>query len=780
MEFKVQPKAMTVEDALIVSLWHNPNLLGVVPHLTERHFPTWGVVFKHIKDAFLNGYRPIVSLLPTTLQFPFAELLDKTPPMDEAEVKVAAEQLVRQQTLSLLRRLGEMVVRKAPDGVDPSYLIGVISHYLEQTVKGMGLELKPFPTLIEGYLKWLTGAEQDANVVGSFGLPTLDEKIGQLRAGMLVTVLAPTGGGKTSFAVQTALNSALQNHPVAFFSLEMTEEQLMTRMVAHLTSLPSFALWTRRIGSSPEDLKKIEDLRDMGLPIYLARDTWTLDDVLRAIVTAKLRFGCRLVIIDYLQKIIAPQQERRELEVAMVAKELKRYALQQEVAVIALSQVNTEREGRARESRVIEHESDVMLFLKASDFGRVKIEVRKNRMGESGHIIEADFNAELCRFSEVAPEGKDEQVIIYKRPEEDIGEEAAKLVANIVSPQKSDNGRQPIRLLTLSEWDERLAHLSQGSWFVEGLLRAGWLLVITARPKVGKSIVAVNLALALAEGKPFLNLPTSPCAVLYIDLERPLETHNRFKTLDAIGNPNILVPEERIDADKLDTLRELIRQVQERTNRPVVVVIDTLGDFIKPALRQRKASINDYDPIAEILQDLRDLALELGCAFVFTHHARKALAEEANEVDVLGSTAIAGKFDVLVHLQRANPATLRLIAEGNAIPKNQFTFTIRDFQLERVEPPARTKKEEQAASFLYEKLAGHPEGLSYGEMVKFVLEERLAEREGAAKRLVDRALKRLMGRVQAERSGRTTIYRLRAHPSTESAPRGDKDGFLAR
>jgi replicative DNA helicase len=772
MELKVKPETVTIEDALIVSLWHDPNLLGVVPHLMERHFPTWGVVFKHIKEAFLNGYRPIISLLPTNLQFPFAELLDKVPPMDEAEVKVAAEQLVKQQTLSLLRRLGEMLVRKASDDADPSYLIGLVSHYIEQTVKGMGLEFKSFPTLVADYLKWLTGAEQDANVVGSFGLPTLDEKIGQLRAGMLVTVLAPTGGGKTSFAVQTALNSAIQNHPVAFFSLEMTEEQLMTRMVAHLTSLPSFALWTRRIGSSPEDLKKIEDLRDMGLPIYLARDTWTLDDVLRTIVTAKLRFGCRLVIIDYLQKIIAPQQERRELEVAMVAKELKRYALQQGVAVIALSQVNTEREGRARESRVIEHESDVMLFLKASDFGRVKIEVRKNRMGESGHIIEAEFNAELCRFSEVAPEGKDEQVIGYKRLEEAIDEEAAKLVTNIVSPRKSDDGRQPIRLLTLSEWDERLAHLSQGSWFVEGLLRAGWLLVITARPKVGKSIVAVNLALALAEGKPFLNLPTSPCAVLYIDLERPLETCNRLKTLGAIGNPNIFVPEERIDADKLDTLRELIRQVQELTNRPVVVVIDTLGDFIKPALRQRKASINDYDPIAEILQDLRDLALELGCAFVFTHHTRKALAEEANEVDVLGSTAIAGKFDVLVHLQRANPATLRLIAEGNAILKTQLTFTIRDFQLERVEPPARTKKEEQAASFLYEKLAGYPEGLSYGEMVKLVLEEKLAEREGAAKRLVDRALKRLMGRVQAERSGRTTIYRLRAHPSAESAPAG--------
>jgi replicative DNA helicase len=462
MEFKVQLKAMTVEDALIVSLWHDPNLLGVVPHLTERHFPTWGVVFKHIKDAFLNGYRPIIPLLPANLQFPFAELLDKVPPMDEAEVKVAAEQLVKQQTLSLLKRLGEMIARKASDGVDPSYLIGVISHYIEQTVKGMGLEFKSFPTLVADYLKWLTGVEQDANVVGSFGLPTLDEKIGQLRAGMLVTVLAPTGGGKTSFAVQAALNSAMQNHPVAFFSLEMTEEQLMTRMVAHLTSLPSFALWTRRIGSSPDDLKKIEDLRDLGLPIYLARDTWTLDDVLRAIVTAKLRFGCRLVIVDYLQKIIAPQQERRELEVAMVAKELKRYALQQGVAVIALSQVNTEREGRARESRVIEHESDVMLFLKASEFGRVKIEVRKNRMGESGHIIEADFNAELCRFSEVGerPQPTSRSVACphveppaRTKKEEQAGASRAVRTNDDLSPASpSVSGKRPDRGIKMGSW----------------------------------------------------------------------------------------------------------------------------------------------------------------------------------------------------------------------------------------------------------------------------------------------------------------------------------------
>jgi hypothetical protein len=546
----------------------------------------------------------------------------------------------------------------------------------------------------------------------------------------------------------------------------MTEEQLMTRMVAHLTSLPSFALWTRRIGSSPEDLKKIEDLRDLGLPIYLARDTWTLDDVLRAIVTAKLRFGCRLVIIDYLQKIIAPQQERRELEVAMVAKELKRYALQQEVAVVALSQVNTEREGRARESRVIEHESDVMLFLKASEFGRVKIEVRKNRMGESGHIIEADFNAELCRFNEVGerPQPTSRSVA---RPHDDNGhgEQNDPTPTQLTQPthvgsEKSDNSKRLIGLLTLSEWDAKLAHISQGCWFAKGLLQAGWLLVIDARPKVGKSIVAVNLALALAEWKPFLNLPTNPCAVLYIDLERPLETLNRFKVLNARGNPNIFVPSERIGADMLDALRELIRQAKERTNRPVVVFVDTLGDFIKLALRQRKASINDYDAIAEILQELRDLALELGCGFVFVHHARKALSEEPAEVDVLGSTAIAGKFDVLAHLKpdRSEGGVLVLTAEGNAIAKTTLYFTIKDdFRLAPCKPPAKTK-EERAALEIQQLLEQHPEGVQRSDLIRYLMDVGLAETKDGASRLFSRAVKLLP--VETKRVNQRMVYAL--------------------
>jgi len=367
-----------------------------------------------------------------------------------------------------------------------------------------------------------------------------------------------------------------------------------------------------------------------------------------------------------------------------------------------------------------------------------------------------------------------ETVIGFKRLEEIVGERTAQVIASIVSPRQDKNGKAnaAVELLTLSEWNEKLAHITQGRWLVEGLLQAGWLFVLNARPKVGKSIIAVNLATALANGTAFLNRPTNPCAVVYIDLERPIETLNRFKVLGALDNPNIFVPAERVGADLLDTLRDLIRQAQTRTNRPVVVFVDTLGDFIKPALRQRKATINDYDAIAEILQSLRDLAMETGCAFVFVHHLRKAQSDEPSEVDVLGSTAITGKFDVIAHLHpdRTDASVLLLVAEGNAIAKTAFYFAIEDnFRLTPCEPPAKTK-EERAAREIRRLLERHPEGLSRSEIVRFLCDIGLAETPEGAQSLFRRAVADL--KLETQRSGHRTLYRLPTERLFEPAGNG--------
>ena len=362
-----------------------------------------------------------------------------------------------------------------------------------------------------------------------------------------------------------------------------------------------------------------------------------------------------------------------------------------------------------------------------------------------------------------------DEIVGFKRLEEIVGHDTAKLVANIVNPRGSQNNTKPttVALLTLSEWNTKLAHLSQGQWLVEGLLRAGWLFVLNARPKVGKSIVAVNLATALANGTAFLNRKTTPCAVIYIDLERPIETLNRFKTLGALDNPNIFVPAERVGADLLDTLRDLIRQAQNRTNRPVVVFVDTLGDFIKPALRQRKATINDYDAIADILQSLRDLALETGCAFVFVHHLRKAQSDEPSEVDVLGSTAIAGKFDVIAHLHpdRTDASVLSLVAEGNAIAKTVLHFEIRDnLNLALCDAPPKTK-EEHAAKVIFDYLERYKIATRQ-DLIRHLIEVGLAKppTEGkppkAAETLLHRAMFYLQGKVIQATVGRSVVYKL--------------------
>ncbi|MFA0758842.1 MAG: hypothetical protein NOOUEUKL_001508 [Candidatus Fervidibacter sp.] len=234
-----------------------------------------------------------------------------------------------------------------------------------------------------------------------------------------------------------------------------------------------------------------------------------------------------------------------------------------------------------------------------------------------------------------------------------------------------------------------------------------------------------------------------------------------------MDNPNIFVPAERVGADLLDTLRDLIRQAQNRTNRPVVVFVDTLGDFIKPALRQRKATINDYDAIAEILQSLRDLALETGCAFVFVHHLRKAQSDEPSEVDVLGSTAITGKFDVIAHLHpdRTDAGVLSLVAEGNAIAKTVLHFEIRDnLNLALCDAPPKTK-EEHAAKVIFDYLERYKIATRQ-DLIRHLIEVGLAKppTEGkppkAAETLLHRAMFYLQGKVIQTTVGRSVVYKL--------------------
>ncbi len=391
----------TVEEQVIVTLWETPELLSEIPHLEPVHFPTYEKVFSYIKECFLRKQKPMVALLPLSLREQVAELLDTVPPVGVEELRACAERLTHDFLRSELQRLGKWL-SQGGDGVSTPTLITLTYQRLDRLMRVSGVELATWETLQKQYLSWLREREHDPEIAGIIGIPEIETLIGGLRVGSLVTVLAPTGGGKTSFGVQIAALSTLKGYPTLFLSLEMTETQIMSRLYGFLTGASSYLFWTGDLSTlTDEQRQRWEQIQHIPLPFYLST-AWTVDEVLKAVIVAKQRYGARLIILDYLQKVdVGRSQERRELEVATVARHLKQIALKHKVCIVAMSQINNEKEARTRESRVIEHESDVLLLLRENPHNpsEMVLQLRKNRMGQTDQVT-VMWDAATCRFGD--------------------------------------------------------------------------------------------------------------------------------------------------------------------------------------------------------------------------------------------------------------------------------------------------------------------------------------------------------------------------------------------
>lgn len=397
---------MTIEQKVLATILNYPELLAEVPFLEAKHFPTLSRVFQITVDLLKQNVTPTPTLFPDELRDIVAYLLDEVPPSDLLELRVFAERLVDDWLAGEIRRLMSDATSALQSGASPTTVIARLENSIRNLFAEVGFEFREFNRLVADFVQWLTtGAQGDE--VGLTNIQQIDDTIGKLRAGTLVTIVAPTGGGKTSFGIHIALQSALKGYPTAFVSLEMTERQLMSRVVAHLTAISSFPLWTRDLSSlTQQQLATIQSLQNLNIPFYAIHDAFTLDEVLRSIVIARQRFNCRLAIVDYIQKIITTTSlERRELEVASTAKELKRLALSHDVCIVALSQASSDKELRTRESRVVEHESDIILTLKEKEDNPtlMLVHLRKNRMGVGNQLFVVDWDAETCRFGSVNP-----------------------------------------------------------------------------------------------------------------------------------------------------------------------------------------------------------------------------------------------------------------------------------------------------------------------------------------------------------------------------------------
>ena len=241
----------------------------------------------------------------------------------------------------------------------------------------------------------------------STGLPDLDDLILGLNKSELVIIAARPGMGKTSIALNIALSVAMQQHKkVAIFSLEMSREQLVTRLLSRAALVPSQNLFTGRLTD--------QQWRDVAAAANTLSNSDILIDDNSTLTVADMNAQCRtirgldLVVIDYLQLMSSAggrgfSNESRTQAVSDISRMMKVMATQLGVPVVCLSQLNRAAEARQdkrpllsdlRESGSIEQDADVVIGLYREGYNNRECEnpnlaeaiVLKNRKGQTGTV----------------------------------------------------------------------------------------------------------------------------------------------------------------------------------------------------------------------------------------------------------------------------------------------------------------------------------------------------------------------------------------------------------
>ena len=250
------------------------------------------------------------------------------------------------------------------------------------------------------------------------GYPGLDHLLAGLQRSDLIILAARPSMGKTSLALNIASHVATKEGvPVGIFSLEMSKEQLIDRMLATESGIDSWKLRTGNL--EDKDFEKLNQA--MGViaeaPIFI--DDSALGNSLEMRTKARrlqAEHGLGLIIIDYLQLMSGRGggSDNRVNEISEISRSLKGLARELDVPVIALSQLSRAVESRnpqipqlsdLRESGSIEQDADVVMFIYREDYYNKETErkhisdilIRKHRNGPTGDV-ELFFSPELMLF----------------------------------------------------------------------------------------------------------------------------------------------------------------------------------------------------------------------------------------------------------------------------------------------------------------------------------------------------------------------------------------------
>ncbi|MBQ7449321.1 MAG: replicative DNA helicase [Paludibacteraceae bacterium] len=295
------------------------------------------------------------------------------------------------------------------------------------------------PVIKEAYAR-MEKAKSNRNNMS--GVPTGYKDLDKITSGWqksdLIIIAARPAMGKTAFVLSMAKNMALNFHqPVALFSLEMSNVQLVNRLIMNVCELDGDKIRNGRFTNEEWDRLEKNITLLMGAPIYVddtpSLSIFELRNKARKLVKER---QVQCIIIDYLQLMNASGMNfgSREQEVSTISRNLKALAKELDIPIIALSQLNRGVEGRTgidgkkpqlsdlRESGAIEQDADMVCFIhrpeyyfrssstditesdKATWRGKAQIIIAKHRNGATGEVT-LEFEQAHARFLNIG-EGK--------------------------------------------------------------------------------------------------------------------------------------------------------------------------------------------------------------------------------------------------------------------------------------------------------------------------------------------------------------------------------------
>ncbi len=429
---KTPPNSIEAEEALLGSaLLSRDASSRLMEEIKSNDFysPTNQTIFEAMKELFDSG-KPIDTVTVSEVVFKdkknttslktssIARLVDNVPSSANFEryIEIVQEQSNRRKLLKASSRIELLAYATDKD-------IHNVMDEAEQSIfsasdDAIGEGLIGVSDVLDGAIERIEEIENQGT--GLSGLAThfadLDSTLAGLQDGNLVVIAARPSMGKTSLAINIATNVSKEKKVTAFFSLEMTKEELVQRVLFSEAKVTSGDARKGQLG--PEKWSRVVEAASKvnNIPLYFDdASVITVTDIRAKSRRLKASKGLDLIVVDYLQLMQGLSGDNRQQEIAEISRNLKNLARELKVPILALSQLNRAAEAREdkrprlgdlRESGAIEQDADIVMMLYRDDYynpatekpGVAEVNIVKHRSGSTGKV-DLYFSKEYTQFS---------------------------------------------------------------------------------------------------------------------------------------------------------------------------------------------------------------------------------------------------------------------------------------------------------------------------------------------------------------------------------------------